>query len=160
MEIENSIVGFPGIGMSASELPSRLRVPMFGAPMFLVSSPELVLAQCQAGIVGVLPCLNRRPAQAFDETLTRLADALAQWDAQNPARPSAPLAVNLMVHTSNSRLEEDLAIIRAHRVPIVVTSLNPPDKVVQSIKDYGGLVFHDVSQVRHARRAAAAGLCA
>lgn len=139
-------------------ISARMRIPMFGAPMFLVSSPELVKAQCKAGIVGVLPCLNLRPSSAFDSALSDIQDDLDRWDSANPDRLSAPLAVNLMVHKSNSRLEEDLAIIRAHRVKIVVTSLNPPDCVIDEIKGYGGIVLHDVSQIRHARKAVAAGV--
>lgn len=135
-----------------------MRLPMFGAPMFLVSSPELVLAQCQAGIVGVLPVLNLRPSSNFDLCLTRLSACLKKWDQEHPESPSAPLAVNLMTHQSNIRLEEDLAIIRAHRIPVVITSLNAPDRIVSRVKDYGGVVFHDVSALRFARRALAAGV--
>lgn len=158
MEITSTSDEQTGSVLRPVNLVTRLRLPMFGAPMFLISSPELVLAQCKAGIVGTLPCLNLRPAKAFHETLQSMTSDLGRWDASHPEQPSAPLAVNLMVHVSNTRLEEDLAIIRDHRVPVVITSLNSPDRVVQAIKSYGGLIFHDVSQVRHARRAAAAGV--
>ncbi|WP_454830339.1 NAD(P)H-dependent flavin oxidoreductase [Paraburkholderia xenovorans] len=121
--------------------------------MFLVSSPALIVAQCRAGIVGVLPSLNLRPVDRLDDCLVEIRTALADDGRDEPAWPIAPFGINLMVHPSNERLEPDLAIIEKHRVPIVVTSLSSPDQVVPRIHAYGGFVFHDVASVKHARRA-------
>jgi len=141
-----------------AELPGRLRVPVIGSPMFLVSNPELVIAQCRAGIVGAFPALNARPPQALDAWLMQIGEALRPRDADRPPRPPAPYAVNLIVHPSNQRLQEDLATCARHRVPIVITSLQAPDAVVETVHGYGGIVLHDVTTLRHARRAAAAGV--
>ena len=130
----------------------RLRLPVIAAPMFLVSGVELVLAQCKAGIVGSFPSLNARPAEALDDWLTRIRDGLAA------ARDPAPFAVNLIVNKSNERLPHDLAACVSHRVPIVITSLSPPGEVVAAVHAYGGLVFHDVITLRHARKALDSGV--
>ncbi|CAE7938498.1 unnamed protein product [Symbiodinium necroappetens] len=128
----------------------RLRLPVIGAPLFLISSPELVIAQCRAGIAGTFPALNARPAEALGRWLERIETAL---DAE-----AAPYGVNLIVHRSNPRLEQDLATVVAHRVPFVVTSVGAPDAVVERVHAYGGLVFHDVVNLRHARRAIKSGV--
>lgn len=139
-------------------LAGRLALPLICSPMFLASGPELVLAQCKAGVVGSFPALNARPAAALDAWLTRIGAELADWDATHPARPAAPYGVNLILHRSNPRQAADLDCVVRHRVPIVITSVGRPDAVVARVHDYGGLVFHDVVSVAHARKAAAAGV--
>lgn len=139
-------------------LAGRLRLPVVGAPMFIVSGPELVLAQCKAGIVGAFPALNARPQAELDRWLTRIENELAAHRAAHPGALVAPFAVNQIVHASNSRLEADLEVCVAHRVPIVITSLRAPDAVVGPVHRYGGLVFHDVVSLRHAEKALAAGV--
>jgi len=121
--------------------------------MFIVSGPELVLAQCKAGIVGSFPALNARPEHVLDEWLSRIKNELAEFSAANPELPVAPFAVNQIVHQSNNRLLHDMDLCVKHRVPIVITSLRPPAEVVEAVHSYGGLVFHDVINVRHARKA-------
>jgi nitronate monooxygenase len=121
--------------------------------MFIVSGPELVLAQCKAGIIGSFPALNARPEHVLDEWLTRIKKELAEFSAANPELPVAPYAVNQIVHQSNNRLLHDMDLCVKHRVPIVITSLRPPAEVVEAVHSYGGLVFHDVINVRHARKA-------
>jgi nitronate monooxygenase len=131
----------------------RLRIPTIAAPMFIISTPSLVLAECKAGIVGSFPSLNARPLAALDEWLTRITEELAAYDAANPDRPAAPLAVNLIVHKSNDRLQDDLALCVRHRVPIVITSLGARTDVNDAIHSYGGIVFHDVITEAFARKA-------
>lgn len=140
-------------------LKDRLRLPVIGAPMFLVSGPELVIAQCCAGIVGSFPALNARPQELLEEWLVQIEDALAQYQAAHPGRPVAPFAVNQIVHGTNERLEHDMAVCLQHRVPIIITSLRPPNPdVVAAAHSYGGLVFHDVISLRHAEKALAEGV--
>lgn len=128
----------------------RLRVPVVAAPMFLVSTPELVVACCRAGVVGSFPALNLRTTEALDAWLSAVEDQLEPDDA--------PFAVNLIVHSSNARLRDDLAILARHRVPIVITSLGAASEVVDAVHAWGGLVLHDVTNERHARKAAEAGV--
>ena len=139
-------------------LEGRLRLPVIGAPMFIVSGPELVLAQCKAGIVGAFPALNARPQEELDRWLTRIEAELAAYRTAHPRAVVAPFAVNQIVHASNSRLEADLEVCVAHRVPIVITSLRAPHAVVDRVHAYGGLVFHDVISVRHAEKALEGGV--
>jgi nitronate monooxygenase len=139
-------------------LHHRLRLPVIGAPMFIVSTPTLVTAQCKAGIVGSFPALNARPASQLDEWLSRITEELAAYAQANPQAKVAPFAVNQIVHASNDRLEHDVRCCVKHRVPIVITSLRPPAEVVSAIHSYGGLVFHDVINLRHAEKAAAQGV--
>jgi nitronate monooxygenase len=136
-----------------SALAARLRLPVIGAPLFIISQPDLVLAQCKAGIVGAFPALNARPPELLDEWLDRIAGELAAWDAAHPEHPSAPFAVNQIVHRSNDRLERDLELCVKHRVPIVITSLGAREDVNAAIHGYGGLVLHDVIHLTHARKA-------
>jgi nitronate monooxygenase len=136
----------------------RLRLPIIGAPMFIVSTPTLVLAQCKAGVVGSFPALNARPASQLDEWLSRITEELAAHAQANPQAKVAPFAVNQIVHASNDRLEHDVRCCVKHRVPIVITSLRPPAEVVSAVHSYGGLVFHDVINLRHAEKAAAQGV--
>ena len=134
-------------------LQGNLRVPVIGAPMFIVSGPELVIEQCKAGIVGSFPALNARPEEELEKWLQRIANELEQHKKENPDEPVAPYAVNQIVHQSNTRLQHDVEMCVKYKVPIVITSLRPPAEVVDAIHSYGGLVFHDVISVRHARKA-------
>jgi nitronate monooxygenase len=135
-----------------------LRLPVIGAPMFIVSMPQLVIAQCKAGIVGSFPALNARPASQLDDWLSQITEELAAYARANPARKVAPFAVNQIVHASNDRLAHDVELCVKHRVPIVITSLRPPAEVVSAVHSYGGIVFHDVISVRHAQKAAGQGV--
>jgi nitronate monooxygenase len=136
-----------------ASLEGALRIPVIGAPMFIVSVPELVLAQCKAGIIGAFPALNARPESMLDEWLARINEELAAHQDRNPEAPAAPYAVNQIVHQSNDRLEHDVEMCVKHKVPIVITSLRPPAEVIDAVHSYGGVVFHDVINIRHARKA-------
>src|SRR6202790_4324005 len=139
-------------------LQGHLRLPLIGAPMFIVSTPRLVLAQCKAGIVGSFPALNARPAAALDDWLAGSTGELAAYASDYSHAKVAPFAVNQIVHSSNDRLEHDVALCVKHRVPIIITSLRPPAEVVAAVHGYGGVVFHDVINLRHAEKAAAQGV--
>ncbi|HUG59097.1 MAG TPA: nitronate monooxygenase family protein [Candidimonas sp.] len=143
---------------NVAALKQSLAVPVIGSPMFLVSNPALVIAQCCAGIVGSFPALNARPQEVFSEWLDEIEEGIARYRADNPGRTVAPYAVNLIVHQSNPRLEEDLDTCVRHRVPIVITSLHSPERVVERVHEYGGMVLHDVTTLRHAKKAIAAGV--
>ena len=134
-------------------LKGRLSVPVVCSPMFIISNPDLVLAQCKAGVVGSFPSLNARPLEMLEQWLQRITTELAEYDAANPDRPSAPFAVNLIVHRSNDRLEQDLALCVKYRVPIVITSLGAREDVNEAIHSYGGIVLHDIINNRFARKA-------
>ena len=134
-------------------LEGKLRIPVIGAPMFIVSGPELVLAQCKSGIIGAFPALNARPQSMLDEWLARISEELAAYRSANPDLPIAPFAVNQIVHQSNDRLEHDVEMCVRYQVPIVITSLRPPAAVVDAVHSYGGVVFHDVINIRHAQKA-------
>lgn len=142
----------------ADQLLSQMRLPVIGAPMFILSVPELVIAQCRAGVIGSFPALNARPAAALDDWLTQIDEALAESREAEPERPIAPYAVNQIVHGSNDRLEHDVKVCVEHEVPIMITSLRPPGEVVSAAHSYGGRVFHDVISVRHAEKAIEAGV--
>ncbi len=139
-------------------LENRLRLPVVGAPMFIVSTPKLVLAQCKAGIVGSFPALNARPAAQLDEWLAQISEELAAHARANPGAKVAPFGVNQIVHSSNDRLAQDVEMCVKHRVPIVITSLRPPAEVVAAVHGYGGIVLHDVVNIRHAEKAIAQGV--
>lgn len=141
----------------AADLRRRLRLPVIAAPMFILSTPKLVIAQCQAGIVGSFPALNARPASLLDEWLDEITQALAAWDRDNPDRPAAPFAVNQIVHKSNDRLEHDLGLCVKHKVPLVITSLGARPEVNEAVHSYGGHVFHDVINQTFARKAVEKG---
>ena len=134
-------------------LRRRLRLPVVGAPMFIVSNPTLVIAQCQAGVIGSFPALNARPAELLDGWLGEIRAALDAWDAQHPEQPSAPFAVNQIVHKSNDRLAHDLELCVKHRVPMVITSLGAREDLNAAVHSYGGLVLHDVINLVHAKKA-------
>lgn len=139
-------------------LREKLRLPLIGAPMFIVSGPELVLAQCRAGIVGSFPALNARPAAQLDEWLAHITEELAAETERHPDRKIAPFAVNQIVHQSNDRLDHDVEMCVKYKVPIVITSLRPPVDVVSAVHGYGGLVYHDVINRRHAEKALEQGV--
>lgn len=140
------------------QLIGALRLPVVGAPMFLVSFPPLVTAICKAGLVGTFPHVNARPSEQLDEWLTTIAAELDAHRAANPGAVVGPVGVNLVVHRSNPRLEPDLDIVVKHQVPLVLTSLGGPREVVEAVHAYGGLVFCDVINPMHARKAIAAGV--
>jgi nitronate monooxygenase len=132
---------------------SALKLPLIGAPLFIVSGPELVIEQCKAGIIGSFPALNARPKEILDEWLTRITEELKDYQESNPNTLVAPFAVNQIVHQSNDRLMHDMELCVKHKVPIVITSLRPPAQVVEAVHGYGGLVFHDVINIKHAKKA-------
>ena len=134
-------------------LKKRLRIPAIGSPLFIVSNPDLVIAQCEAGIVGSFPALNARPAEVLDEWLKRITNELGEWDAKHPDRLSAPFAVNQIVHRTNERLQHDVALCVKHKVPIVITSLGAREEVNEAVHSYGGIVLHDVINNRFAQKA-------
>ena len=134
-------------------LQGKLSIPVVGSPLFIISSPDLVIAQCKAGIVGSFPSLNARPLAMLDEWLERITRELAEYDAANPNSPSAPFAVNQIVHKSNDRLNEDLALCEKYRVPIVITSLGAKEEVNERIHAWGGIVLHDIINNRFAKKA-------
>lgn len=139
-------------------LEGKLRIPLIGAPMFIVSGPELVIAQCKAGIVGSFPALNARPQSVLEDWLKQIKDELGQYREDHPQQVVAPYAVNQIVHASNPRLFDDVETCVKHEVPIIITSLRPPEDVVTAVHSYGGLVFHDVISLRHARKAIEQGV--
>jgi len=134
-------------------LAGRLALPMIAAPLFIISNPDLVIAQCCAGVVGSFPALNARPASALEDWLERIRDGLAAHDARHPDRPAAPFAVNQIVHRSNDRLSHDLELCVKYRVPLVITSLGAREEVNQAVHGYGGIVLHDIINDRFAHKA-------
>ena len=139
--------------MALPPLLQRLRIPAIGAPMFIVSNPKLVIAQCTAGIVGSFPALNARPQSLLDEWLHEISEALAAWDRDHPERPAAPFAVNQIVHRSNDRFEHDLEVCAKWKVPIVITSLGARVELNEAVHGWGGITLHDVIDDRFARKA-------
>ncbi len=139
-------------------LADNLALPVIGAPLFIVSNPDLVIAQCLAGVVGSMPALNARPAEQLEEWLTAIDAALAQARAARPGAKIAPYAINQIIHPTNERLAHDLDVCERHRVPLVITSLSAPTEVAPRVHGWGGLVFHDVISVRHAKKAIEAGV--
>ena len=139
--------------MTLPPLFDRLRLPVIGSPLFIVSSPDLVIAQCKAGIVGSFPALNARPQSQLDEWLHRITEELAAWDHDHPEAPAAPFAVNQIVHKSNVRLQEDMATCAKWKVPIVITSLGAIPELNDAVHGWGGLTLHDIINDRFARKA-------
>ena len=139
-------------------LEGNLRLPLIGAPMFIVSNPDLVIAQCTAGIVGSFPALNARPQEALHDWIVQIKDALQAHKETHPDDPVAPFAVNQIAHLSNQRLLADMEVCVRHEVPIIITSLRPPEDIVKAVHSYGGVVFHDVISMRHARKAMEQGV--
>ncbi len=140
------------------QIRDRLRIPVFGAPMFLVSGPDLTIEQCKAGVIGSFPALNARPQEELDKWLARIETELARYQREHPGRKVAPHAVNLIMNKANKRLDADLEVVLSHKVPIVITSLSAPTALVPRVHAYGGIVFHDVIKVRHAEKALEAGV--
>ena len=139
-------------------IKDNISIPVIGAPLFLISVPDLVIAQCKAGIIGSFPALNARPQHVLEEWIVRIKTELKEYQEQNPDKKVAPFAVNQICHGSNDRLQGDMEICVKHEVPIIITSLRPPAEVVEGAHSYGGLVFHDVINVRHAKKAADMGV--
>jgi nitronate monooxygenase len=139
--------------LSLPAILQRLRIPVIGAPMFIVSNPKLVIAQCTSGIVGSFPALNARPASLLDEWLHEISEALAAWDCDHPDRPAAPFAVNQIVHRSNDRLDHDMHVCAKWKVPIVISSLGARVELNDAVHAWGGITLHDVIDDRFARKA-------
>jgi len=142
--------------MTRRSLPAalqKLRFPVIGSPLFIISNPKLVIAQCQAGIVGSMPSLNARPAELLDEWLAEITETLAAWDKAHPEAPSAPFAINQIVHKSNDRLEHDMQVCAKYKVPIVITSLGARTDVNDAVHAWGGIVLHDVINDTFAHKA-------
>jgi nitronate monooxygenase len=139
--------------MALPPIFDNLRLPLIGSPLFLVSGPELVIAQCKAGVVGSFPSLNARPISQLDEWLHQITEELAAHNRDNPDRPAAPYAVNQIVHKSNNRLEEDIAMCAKWQVPITITSLGAREELNQAVHGWGGITLHDVINDRFARKA-------
>ncbi len=131
----------------------KLRLPVIGAPLFIISVPQLVIAQCTAGIVGSLPALNARPASQLDDWLAEITEGLAAWDRAHPDRPAAPYAINQIVHKTNDRLEADIHVCAKYRVPLVISSLGARPEVNQGVHSWGGVVLHDIINNTHAHKA-------
>ena len=131
----------------------RLRIPVIASPLFIISGPDLVIAQCKAGIVGSFPALNARPQAQLDEWIHRITEELAAWNRDNPDRPAAPFAVNQIVHKSNNRWEEDMVTCEKWQVPIVITSLGAREDLNAAVTGWGGVTLHDVIDDRFARKA-------
>ena len=131
----------------------KLRLPVIGAPLFIISNPKLVIAQCQAGIVGAMPSLNARPASQLDEWLAEITETLAAWDRKHPETPAAPFAINQIVHKSNDRLEHDMEVCARYKVPIVITSLGARTDVNDAVHAWGGVVLHDIINNFFAKKA-------
>ena len=143
--------------MSLPPILQGLRIPVIGAPMFIVSNPRLVIAQCTSGIVGGFPALNARPASRLDEWLHEITEALAAWNRDDPERPAAPFAVNQIVHRSNDRFDADMAVCAKWKVPIVITSLGARVELNEAVHSWGGITLHDVIDDRFARKAVEKG---
>src|ERR1700704_4047761 len=139
-------------------LRDNLSIPVVGAPLFIVSNPDLVIEQCKAGIVGAFPALNARPKEMLETWLQRITTELREYKQKHPDRKVAPFAVNQIVHGSNDRLEHDVDVCVRQRVPIVITSLRPPAEVVRAVHGYGGIALHDVISIRHAEKALEQGV--
>lgn len=136
-----------------SDIKARMRLPLIGSPLFIVSYPELVAAQCKAGIVGSFPALNARPEGELVKWIEFLNEELAKWDRDNPDRPSAPYAVNQIVHKSNTRLDDDMGVCVDYKVPLIISSLGARPEINDAVHGYGGLVLHDVINNRFAKKA-------
>jgi nitronate monooxygenase len=143
--------------MALPALFNRLRLPIIGSPLFIISGPDLVIAQCKAGIVGSFPALNARPQTLLDEWLHRITEELSAWNRDNPDRPAAPFAVNQIVHKSNDRLEADLMTCAKWQVPIVITSLGAREDLNTAVHGWGGITLHDVIDDRYAHKAVEKG---
>lgn len=140
-----------------ASISSRLRIPVMGSPLFIISGPELVIAQCKAGIIGSFPSLNARPIAQLDEWFHQITEELSAWNRDNPDRPAAPYAVNQIVHRTNNRLDEDIALCVKWQAPVVITSLGARVELNDAVHSYGGVTFHDIIDDRFARKAVEKG---
>ena len=140
------------------KLLESLRLPVIGAPLFIVSTPKLVIEQCKSGIIGAFPALNARKEDELESWLKNISQELETFKKNNPEKKVAPYAVNQIVHQSNTRLKIDVEMCVKYKAPIVITSLRPPAEVVEAVHSYGGLVFHDVINMRHAKKAISQGV--
>jgi nitronate monooxygenase len=143
--------------VSLPKVLQGLRIPVVGAPLFIISNPRLVIAQCTSGIVGSMPALNARPAEQLDEWLAEITEALAAWDRAHPDRKAAPFAINQIVHKSNDRLEHDMQMCAKYKVPVVITSLGARTDVNDAVHSWGGIVLHDIINNTFARKAVEKG---
>jgi nitronate monooxygenase len=132
---------------------AHLPFPVIGSPLFIISNPKLVIAQCKAGVVGSMPALNARPAEQLEEWLIEITETLAEYNAANPDKPAAPFAINQIVHKSNDRLEHDMAMCVKYKVPIIITSLGARSEINDAAHSYGGVVLHDIINNHHAHKA-------
>jgi nitronate monooxygenase len=139
--------------MALPPVLQRVPLPIIGSPLFIVSNPKLVIAQCQAGIVGSMPALNARPAAQLDEWLAEITETLAAWDRAHPDRPSAPFAINQIVHKTNDRLEHDMEVCAKYKVPIIITSLGARADINEAVHAWGGIVLHDIINNKFAKKA-------
>jgi nitronate monooxygenase len=144
--------------MIHQEIKDHLSLPVIGSPLFIISNPDLVIAQCLSGVIGSFPALNARPKELLEEWIVQIKTTLAAARLANPKAKIAPFAVNQIVHASNDRLMHDMEICVKHEVPIIITSLRPPDAVVKAVHSYGGKVYHDVISIRHAQKALEMGV--
>ncbi len=135
-----------------------MTLPVICSPMFIVSSPTLVIEQCKSGVIGSMPALNARPSELLDDWLAQITETLDDVRAKEPGRKVAPFAINQIIHSSNDRLDNDMQTCARHKVPMIITSLRAPDDVVKHVHEWGGLVFHDVTTIRHAEKALEAGV--
>lgn len=139
--------------MALPPILKQLALPVIGSPLFIISNPKLVIAQCKSGIVGSMPALNARPAEQLDEWLAEITETLTAWNRDHPEQPAAPFAINQIVHKSNERLEHDMAVCAKYKVPIVITSLGAREDVNQAVHAWGGIVLHDIINNKFARKA-------
>ena len=140
------------------KLHQQMTLPVICSPMFIVSSPTLVIEQCKSGVIGSMPALNARPSELLDDWLAQITETLDDVRAKEPGRKVAPFAINQIIHSSNDRLDNDMQTCARHKVPMIITSLRAPDDVVKHVHEWGGLVFHDVTTIRHAEKALEAGV--
>lgn len=140
------------------KLHQQMTLPVICSPMFIVSSPTLVIEQCKSGVIGSMPALNARPSELLDDWLAQISETLDDVRSKEPTRKVAPYAINQIIHASNDRLDNDMQTCAKHKVPMIITSLRAPDDVVKHVHEWGGLVFHDVTTIRHAEKALEAGV--
>ena len=139
--------------MALPDVLKRVPFPVIASPLFIISNPKLVIAQCQAGVVGSMPALNARPAEQLEDWLAEITESLAAWDRAHPDQPAAPFAINQIVHKSNDRLEHDMALCVKYKVPIIITSLGAREDINAAAHSYGGVVLHDIINNKHAHKA-------
>lgn len=139
-------------------LHAQMSLPVICSPMFIVSNPRLVIEQCKGGVIGSMPALNARPPELLDDWLAEITETLTQERAKNPSQKIAPFAINQIIHSSNNRLNHDMALCEKYKVPLIITSLRAPNDIAQQVHQWGGIVFHDVTTLRHAEKAIEAGV--